>query len=239
MTPLLRDTIAELATANRILAREGVLDAFGHVSVRHPEHSDRYLLSCSRSAAQVVTADIMVFDLSGAPVDDDRPVFLERFIHAGVYEARPDVGAVVHNHSPDLIPYGVTDTPIRPLVHVGGCIGERVRTWDIRDNFGDTSMLVTGMEHARDLAEGLGADQAALMRGHGAVVTGSTLRECVLRSIYLQLNARLDLQARQLGAVNYLTPGEIALGEPTLLHDNPAARAWSYFAARAGGEPDQ
>lgn len=233
MSPLLRATVAELVTANRILAHEGVLDAFGHVSVRHPEQADRYLLSCSRSAAQVVADDIMVFDLSGQAVDDARPAFLERFIHAGVYEARSDVGAVVHNHSPDLIPYGVTNTPIRPVVHVGGCIGEHVRTWDIRDRFADTSMLVTGMDHARDLAKGLGADPAALMRGHGAVVTGATLRECVLRSIYLQLNARLDLQSRQLGEVKYLTPGEIAQGGPTLLAENPAARAWAYFATRA------
>lgn len=235
----LRAAINDLVLANRILAREGVLDAFGHVSVRHPQIPDRFLLSCSRSAAQVSAGDIMVFDREGQAIDDDRPVFLERFIHAGIYEARPDVAAVVHNHSPELIPYGVTDTPLRPIVHVGGCIGEAVRTWDIRDRFGDTSMLVTGMDHARHLAHGLGDDPAVLMRGHGAVVTGATLRDCVLRSIYLQLNARLDLQSRQLGEVKSLTPGEIALGAPTLLDDNPAARAWAYFAARATQESDR
>lgn len=236
MSEILKAAIDDLVTANRILAREGVLDAFGHVSVRHPEAPDRFLLSRSRSAAQVTSDDIMVFDLAGEAVDDTRPAFLERFIHAGVYEARPDVGAVVHNHSPELIPYGVTNTPIRPLIHVGGCIGEVVRTWDIRHRFGGTSMLVTGMDHARDLAGFLSKGHCALMRGHGAVVTGVSVRETVLRSIYLQLNARLDLQARQLGSVVYLTPEEIELGEPTLLHENPAERAWAYFAARAAEE---
>jgi ribulose-5-phosphate 4-epimerase/fuculose-1-phosphate aldolase len=223
-----------LATANRILATEGVVDAFGHISARHPERPDRYLLSRSCSPALVTADDIMEFDLSGEVVGpDDRKPYLERFIHGGVYEARPNVQSVVHNHSHQLIPFGVTGTPIRPLIHVAGSIGQQAPVWDIRDRFGDTSLLVTNMDQARDLAAGLGANTAVLMRGHGAVVTGDSVRSAVLTAIYLQINAGLDLQARQLGEVKYLSPGEIALSDETLLAENPATRAWAYFEARS------
>jgi ribulose-5-phosphate 4-epimerase/fuculose-1-phosphate aldolase len=226
-----------LAIANRILAHEGVVDAFGHVSARHPDHSDRYLLSCSRSPALVSSDDIMEFDLSSNVVGSDaRAPYLERFIHGAIYEARPDVHAVVHSHAHELIPFGVTGTPIRPLIHVAGAIGAKVPIWDIAENFGDTSLLVTNTAMGRDLAAKLGANTAALMRGHGAVVTGSSVRNAVLTAIYMSVNASLDLQSRALGAVKYLSAGEIDKTVAALLGEAPAARAWEYFEKRCRSE---
>jgi ribulose-5-phosphate 4-epimerase/fuculose-1-phosphate aldolase len=224
---------AVLVTANHILAHEGVVDAFGHVSARHPDRPDRYLLACSRSPALVSAEDIMEFDLSSAVVGmDERKPYLERFIHGAIYEARPDVHAVVHSHAHELIPFGVTATPIRPLLHVAGAIGARVPVWDIAERFGDTSLLVTNTAMAQDLALKLGDNTAALMRGHGAVVTGSSVRNAVLTSIYLSVNASLDLQSRALGDVKYLSAGEIDRTVDALLGEAPAARAWEYFEKR-------
>jgi ribulose-5-phosphate 4-epimerase/fuculose-1-phosphate aldolase len=224
---------AVLVTANHILAHEGVVDAFGHVSARHPDRPDRYLLACSRSPALVSAEDIMEFDLSSAVVGtDERKPYLERFIHGAIYEARPDVHAVVHSHAHELIPFGVTATPIRPLIHVAGAIGANVPVWDIAEQFGDTSLLVTNTAMARDLAVKLGTNTAALMRGHGAVVTGSSVHNAVLTSIYLSVNASLDLQSRALGDVKYLSAGEIGKTVDALLGEAPAARAWEYFEKR-------
>lgn len=233
MSDAVRDLCDTIATANHILGGEGVVDAFGHVSARHPDDPSRFLLSRSLSPAQVTAQDIMTFDQDGSIVgDDDRTPYLERFIHAAIYVARPDVQAVVHNHSHDLIPFGVTGTPIRPLIHVAGAVGGVVPIWDIADRFGDTNLLVTNMDQARDLAATLGGNVAALMRGHGAVVTGASLRDATLLSIYLQVNARVDLASRQLGTVRYLSDGEILHAPGALLADQPAKRAWDYFAAR-------
>lgn len=222
-----------LTTANHILAHEGVVDAFGHISARHPEHPDRYLLSCSRSPALVRADDIMEFDLASNVIGTDaRSPYLERFIHGAIYESRPDVHAVVHSHAHELIPFGVTNTPIRPLVHVAGAIGAQVPIWDIADRFGDTSLLVSNAPAARDLAATLGRSTAALMRGHGAVVTGSSVRNAVLTAICLSVNASLDLKSRALGEVKYLSPGEVEKTVTALLGDVPAARAWEYFENR-------
>ena len=145
--------ISTVVTANRILAREGIVDALGHVSLRHPEHPDRYLLSCSRSPELVVEDDIMTFTLDGEPVDGDaRTPYTERFIHGALYEARPEIASVVHNHAYDVIPFGITEAPLRPVINVAAAIGEQVPVWDIRDRFGDTNSLVTNMEQGRDLA---------------------------------------------------------------------------------------
>jgi ribulose-5-phosphate 4-epimerase/fuculose-1-phosphate aldolase len=229
-----------LVTANHILAREGVVDAFGHVSVRHPERPGCYLLSCSRSPALVRAEDVMEFDLEGVPAGgDQRSAYLERFIHGAVYERRPDVHAVIHNHSHELLPYSVTDTPLRPLIHVAGSIGAHVPVWDIAERLGDTSLLVTDMAKARDLAERLDSHTAVLMRGHGAAVTGDSIRTAVLRAIYLQINARVDLQARALGPVKYLSAGEIAQSLENLLGSRAAERAWEYFKSRVESEGDE
>ena len=228
----------DLVTANRILAREEVVDAFGHVSIRHPEHPNRYILSQSRAPELVDTPDLMEYTLEGEPLDQQgRTMYSERPIHGGVYEARPDVQAVVHNHSPAVLPFGVTGAPLRPMFHLAAIIGAQLPVWDIRDNFSDTSLLVTTMEQGRDLVACLGQGRAALMRGHGCVVAGSTLKEAVMASVYLQVNARLLLQSLPLGEVKYLSLGEIELMSQSQVRPTSLGRAWEYWAVRAGRTP--
>jgi HCOMODA/2-hydroxy-3-carboxy-muconic semialdehyde decarboxylase len=233
ITPSLRQLVA----ANRILAHEGVVDAFGHVSLRHPENPDRYLLSQSRAPELVAMDDLMEFTLEGDPIDQERrPMYAERPIHGGIYEARPDVQAVVHNHSPALIPFGVTGTPLRPIFHLAAIMGEKVPVWDIRDRFGDTNLLVTTMEQGRDLARCVGRGRAALMRGHGCVVAGGSLKEAVMAAIYLQVNARLLLDSLPLGNVIYLSAGEVERMSETQRLPLSVNRAWEYWSMRAGCE---
>jgi ribulose-5-phosphate 4-epimerase/fuculose-1-phosphate aldolase len=217
--------IEELVTANRILAREGVVDSFGHVSVRHPDNPQRYLLSRSRAPDCIEKDDIMEFTLDGTPVDArDRTPYLERFIHGALYEARPDVASVVHNHSESVIPFGVTARKIKPIFHMGASIGHQVPVWDSHDRFGDTALLVENMEMGRDLAKLIGAGATALMRGHGATVAGKTIRQAVYVSVYLEVNARLQKQAMDMGEVKFLTAGEV---------DKVASRTGSYGINRA------
>lgn len=225
----------ELAIANRILAREGVVDAYGHISMRHPERSDRYLLSRSRSPELVTASDVMEFDLESVPIDaQGRTPYLERFIHGAVYEARPDVQAVVHNHSEAVLPFSVTPVRLRPIAHVGAVIGDTVPNWDIRRNFGDTNLLVTSVAQGRDLAATLGGERVTLMRGHGCVVAGRSLQEAVFTAVYLQVNARLQLEAMRLSEqIQYLTPGEVELLRETINGEVAMRRAWDYWTARA------
>ena len=229
----LNAVLEDLVAANRILANEGVVDGFGHVSVRHPDWPDCFLLACSRAPALVTREDLMVHGLTGEPVEADRrPLYAERFIHSAIYELRPDVGAIVHNHSHAVIPFGVTGVPIRPLFHLAGIIGAAAPVWDIRTKFGDTNLLVTSQEQGRDLAMALGAGRVALMRGHGCVVAAATLREAVMTAIYLQINAGLQMEALRLGEPVYLSPGEIERsGKVSPLSLN---RAWEYWLRRAG-----
>jgi ribulose-5-phosphate 4-epimerase/fuculose-1-phosphate aldolase len=228
----------ELVTANRILAREGVVDAFGHVSIRHPEFPDRYLLSRARAPECIDVPDLMEFRLDGTPIEAaGRKPYAERFIHGAVYESRPEVGAVVHNHSPSVIPFGITATPLRPVMHMSASMGLHVPLWDSRTAFGDTNLLVTNSEMARDLAATLGPHSVALMRGHGCVVAGTSLRDVVFNSVYLELNAALQLQASALGPINFLSDGEIE----AVLRTRAAftyERAWEYWCQRAGRRYD-
>src|SRR5919106_2869196 len=190
------DLLEELVTANRILAREGVVDSFGHVSIRHPDRPDRYILSRARAPECIELEDLMEFSSDGTAVDAaGRTPYAERYIHAAVYEARPEVRAVVHHHSPSVIPFSVTAARLSPLMHMCAGIGTSVSTWDSRAGFGDTNLLVTNMAMARDLAAALGHRPVILMRGHGAVVAGLSLREVVFNAIYLQLNADLQLKS--------------------------------------------
>ena len=229
------DLRKELALANRILAREGVVDAYGHVSRRHPDRPDRFLLSCSRSPELVVPADLMEFRLDGEVADpaERRKPYLERYIHAAIYEARPEVAAVVHNHSSAVLPFSVTGVALRPLIHTAGLIGATVPVWDIRDRFGDTNMLVANMEQGRDLARALGPNSVVLMRGHGCSVAAEGLQEAVIAAVYAQLNATLQMNAAQFGEVKFLSDGEIRETGALIRVPNVLARVWEYLASRA------
>ena len=226
--------IEELVTANRILARENIVDSFGHISARHPDNPQRYLLSRSRAPERIENDDIMEFTLDGAAVDGrGRPPYLERFIHGALYEARPDVMSVVHNHSESVIPFGVTGCRIKPIFHMGASIGHEVPVWDSHDHFGDTSLLVENMEMGRDLAKRMGAGATALMRGHGATIVGRNIRHAVYVSIYLEVNARLQKQAMDMGEVKFLTAGEVDK-VATRTSSYGINRAWENWCRRAG-----
>ncbi len=228
----------QLVAANRILAREDVVDAYGHVSVRHPENPSHYVMSRSRSPALVELDDLMEFDLEGKAVDlRGRTPYGERMIHGAIYEARPEINAVVHNHSYAVIPFSLTGAKLRPVVHVASIIGTDVPVWDIRDKFGDTDMLVRTMEQGRDLARATGPCNCALMRGHGAVIAGKTLQEAVMTAIYLQVNAKIQAEAMRLGEPKALTPGEVKRTTETQFSPLSMDRAWEYFCTRAGVDP--
>jgi ribulose-5-phosphate 4-epimerase/fuculose-1-phosphate aldolase len=225
--------LEEVVTANRILAREGVVDSFGHVSARHPERPDRYLLSRARAPETIERDDIMEFTLEGDPVDArDRKPYLERFIHGAIYEARPDVNSVVHNHSPSVIPFGVTGVKLKPLLHMCASIGHEVPIWDSHDAFGDTDLLVANMDMGRDLARLLGPRRTALMRGHGAVAIGQSVRQSVWTAIYLEVGAKLQMQAMDMGEITFLTPGEV---DVIIARTGPYSfnRAWENWCRRA------
>jgi HCOMODA/2-hydroxy-3-carboxy-muconic semialdehyde decarboxylase len=231
---LLDDALDELVTANHILAAEGVVDSFGHISIRHPNNPDHYLLSCSRAPECIQVEDIMEFTLDGKAVDPkDRDPYAERAIHGSVYKARPEIKSVVHNHSPSVIPFGVTGTPLKPLFHMSAGMGSDVPIWDSRSNFGDTTLLVTTMEMGSDLVGMLGDNRAALMRGHGCVVVGKSVREAVFSSIYLEVNAKLQLNASTLGEIVFLSGGEV---DAILERRGPYTfeRAWERWCRRAG-----
>lgn len=223
-----------LVQASHILANEDVVDGFGHVSARHPSNADRFLISCSRSPELVSLGDIMELNRDGEPAEpnDSRKPFLERFIHAAIYAARPDVNAVVHNHAQELVAVGVTGTRLRPVMHMAGAMGSTVPIWDIRDRFGDTNLLVTNLEQGQDLARCLGLNSATLMRGHGAVVAKSSVQEAVLTAIYMRVNAQIVLHATQLGEITYLSDGEAAMAVECLLGPIPFQRAWEYYSRR-------
>jgi ribulose-5-phosphate 4-epimerase/fuculose-1-phosphate aldolase len=226
----------DLVVANRILAHEGVVDGYGHISVRHPERADRFFVSRSRSPELVEFDDLMEFDLDCNPIDQrDRVMYAERAIHGGVYRARPDVQSVVHNHAQEVIPFTIVKTAkLRAVLHSAGGIGTDIPVWDIRDKFGETDMLVRNAEQGQDLAACLGHRSVALMRGHGCVVAGQSIRDAVLLSIYMMVNAKLQKEAMQLGEVTYLSDAEAA--NAGKLQGSPLSldRVWEYWARRCG-----
>lgn len=231
----LDELLRDLVIANRILANERVVDALGHVSIRHPDRPDRFFLSCSRSPELVTLEDLMEYDLDCNPIDQrGRPMYFERPIHGAIYQARPDVMSVVHNHAYETIPFGLTGVKLRPVVHPACGLGHEVPIWDIRHKFGDTNMLVTTLDQGRDLAKCLARGQVALMRGHGCVVAASNLKEAVLTAIYLKINAMLQCQAMHMGEIVYLSDGEIAKTAEVVNSDNAVNRMWEYWRRRAG-----
>jgi HCOMODA/2-hydroxy-3-carboxy-muconic semialdehyde decarboxylase len=225
----------ELALANRIIAHEGVLDGFGHVSVRHPGDPQRYLLARSRSPELIEPADILEFTLDSEPVTPSRregELYGERVIHGCIYQARRDVNAVCHHHSPAVLPFCVTGIAFEPVFHMGAVMGQTVPFWDSRDEFGETDLMVVKPEEGRSLAKALGAHWMVLMRRHGATLAGATLRELVFRTIYAHVNAEVQLRSMMIGKIGPLSAGERARCEPRQLQPRPMNRAWEYWTAR-------
>ena len=211
--------LEDIAVGSRVLADFGVLDGFGHVSARHPTNPNHFLMSRSLAPALVTADDIMEFDLDGNPVDArGRRVFLERFIHAEIYRARPDVMSVVHTHSAGVIPFSVSQVPLRAMYHNPAFLAGGVPVWDIRKDFGDTNMLVSNAAIGKSLATALGDKPVVLMRGHGDVAVGPSVKAAVFRAYYTDVNAKLQAQALALGGdPNYLTAGEGAKADETNL----------------------
>lgn len=229
------EALAELVLANRILANEGVLDGFGHVSIRAPDNPDNYFLSRARAPELVERGDLIRFTLDSEPVQPTKEsLYSERVIHGEIYKARPDILAVCHHHADTVMPFCISDTPLEPVFHLGGAaIGGRVPVWDSRDEFGDTNLLVAKPEEGRSLARAMGDRFVVLMRRHGATVGGRTLREAVFRSIYMAVNARVQWQAAQLGPYQTLTPGEVQLISEFNLRPYGINRPWERWARRA------
>ena len=221
--------VEDVVTANRILAAQEIVDAFGHVSVRLS--ANRFLLSRSIAPAQVTPADIMEWDLDANPATaDKRAGYRERFIHSEIFRARPEVMSVVHCHAASLIPFGITGVPLRPVYHNSSFIGEGVPVFEIRATAGETDMLVGTPELGRALARTLGNKPAALMRGHGAVIVGRSLEESVARSVYLEVNARVQAQAMAMGErITYLSDEEVKLRSGA----NEYSRAWELWKSQA------
>jgi ribulose-5-phosphate 4-epimerase/fuculose-1-phosphate aldolase len=230
--------LKRLVAANRILAHEEVVDAFGHVSIRDPENPKRYIMARSRSPELVEFGDLIRFEQDGRSLDPaNRTPYGERMIHGAVYETRSDVNAVIHNHAYSLLPFSITGRSIEPVVHVASVIGAKIPLWDIRTKFNDTDMLVRTMDQGRDLAATLGPNTCALMRGHGAVVATATLKQAVIAAIYLKVNAEIQLQAMGIGTPQGLSPAEVKLSSETQFSSLALDRAWEYFCARAGVDP--
>jgi ribulose-5-phosphate 4-epimerase/fuculose-1-phosphate aldolase len=229
--------VENLVAAYRILAQQGVLDGFGHVSMRHDRAPNRFIMSRSLAPELVSAADLIEFDLDGNAVDaKGRALYSERYIHGEIYKARPDVRAVVHNHAPSLIPFGVTTVPLRPMYHMASFIGNGVPVFDIRKTSGMTDMLVSDSKKGQALASVLADKSAVLMRGHGVAVVGSTIQIAVGRSVYLELNARIQAQALALGGnITYLDPQEaqkmMESGE-----NRGYERPWELWKAKAMGK---
>lgn len=229
------NSLRDLVIANRILAREGVIDDYGHVSIRHPTKPNHFFISRSRSPEIVDFQDIMEFTLSGEPIDQlGRVMYSERILHGAIYMARPDVNAVTHHHARSVLPFTNTGTPLKPIFHMGSVMGTEVPVWDSQAEFGDTNMLVDTLPKAHSLAAVLGSRRAVMLRGHGAVCAGADLRAAVFISIYMKENAELVLQTLPLGEPTYLTEGEIEQTGNMLLSPRILQRSWDYRVARAG-----
>jgi ribulose-5-phosphate 4-epimerase/fuculose-1-phosphate aldolase len=237
--PVSASILEDLAAASRILARQGVVDAFGHVSLRHPEAPDRFLMSRSLAPALVVPEDIMEFTLDGEPCDPrGRGVFLERFIHGEIYRARPDVRSLVHSHSLAVIPFGLVQVPMRAMYHNAAFLAEGVPVFDIAEEFGPTDMLVNSPDKGRALARALGQRAVVLMRGHGSVAVASGLEAAIFRAIMTENNAKLQTQAMMLsqgGPVAALSPEEGRLADEVNL--KVIGRPWDYWKRQIDPAP--
>jgi len=232
------ELIGDLVAANRILAAEGVLDGFGHVSARHDKDPGRFLLARSMAPALVTAGDVMEFDLDSNPIDGrGRTAYLERFIHSEIYRVHPEVHAVVHSHSPAVIPFGVVGVALRPIFHLGGFLGVGAPVFEIRDAGGPaTDMLIRNAGLGAALAKTLGSAPVALLRGHGDVVVGQSVKEAVFRAIYTEVNARLESEALRLGQgqVVFLNEEEAKAAAET--NSAQIGRPWELWKAKALAE---
>jgi ribulose-5-phosphate 4-epimerase/fuculose-1-phosphate aldolase len=229
----------DLVAGNRILANEGVLDGLGHISVRSPQRPDRFVLSRDLAPALVTAADLMEYDLEGAPVNaQGRTMYQERFIHSAIYKARPDVHSIVHSHVPSVLPFTDSSVALRPMYHMSAFLLEGVPMYEIRNVEGSAGMLVNNARLGAALAVTLADKSVALMRGHGVVIVGPTIPEAVSRSIFLDVNARVQAQAIALGGtIRYLSPQDVTSG-PVPSGGPPGAyypRSWPFWKQRAMG----
>ncbi len=239
--PSLAEARRELALANNIVANEGVLDAFGHVSMRHPDHPDRYLLSCSRAPELVSPDDLTEYDLNSRLLRDPGvPQYSERVIHGEIYKARPDVMSVCHHHAPAFMPLLATRTDFVPVFALGNVGGNKPPFWDQRDEFGDTDLLVVTPAHGASLARALGSHWMVLMNRHGVTVAGKSVRECAYSAITACRNADFQVRAMAIGKLDQFTPGEMELCAQIIARTTGLDRSWEYWAgrlAKAGGGP--
>jgi ribulose-5-phosphate 4-epimerase/fuculose-1-phosphate aldolase len=223
----------ELSLANRILAHEGIVDAFGHISARHPTDPGRFLISRHRAPELVAPEDILEYTLDTEPVHPTTfRHYGERVIHGCIYQARPDVMAVCHHHAAAMMPYAISRAAMVPVYHLGASMGVRVPFWDSRDDFGSTALVLVKPEEGRSLANALGNSSTILMGRHGATAVGRSIRECVFRTVFSCKNAELQTQARLLGHVEPLTEQEVELAAAYNLRPGPLERAWDYWAKR-------
>ena len=231
------ELIDDLVVANRILSDQGVVDGFGHVSARHATDPARFLLARSMAPGLVTADDIMEFDLDGVALDPrGRTLYVERFIHSEIYKAYPGVNAVVHSHSPSVIPFGVTKVPLRPIYHMSSFLGARVPVFEIREAGGPaTDMLIRSPELGAALARKIGNSAVVLMRGHGDVVVGRSVRQVVFRAVYTEVNAKLQSEALRLGGgeVEFLNQQEAA--NATATNDAVLSRPWELWKRQALG----
>jgi ribulose-5-phosphate 4-epimerase/fuculose-1-phosphate aldolase len=234
----MKAVIGDLVTANHILYHQGVLDGFGHVSVRDPRDKNRFLMSRALAPGLVSAKDIMEFELDGKPIDQrGRPVYSERFIHGEIYKARPDVNAVVHSHSPTVIPFSVTQTPLQPITHSSYFLYKGVPVFEIRKYGGATNMLVSNNALGKGLADTLGDSVVVLLRGHGNAIVGRDVGMAVSRAIYTEVNARQQLQAIQLGGpITYVSREEgekMDEGRRVFQPGHGEDRTWGMWKAEA------
>ena len=227
------DLVDRLVYANRILYDQGIVDGLGHVSVRHPTQEGVFLLSCNRAPGLVKRQDIVCYDLDGNAVSQttERP-YLERFIHSEIYRARPDVVAVVHSHSPSVIPFAITHNPLKPVFHMSGFLGSGSAHFEIREAAGNSDMLIRSAYLGEALAKSLGKHNCVLMRGHGSTVVGTSLEQVVYRAIYPEVNAKLQLAANGLGEISFLNEEEAKLASD--MNDGQIPRSWNLWVTRLG-----
>ncbi|RST85040.1 class II aldolase/adducin family protein [Aquibium carbonis] len=225
-----RQLFQDLVTATKILVHEGVMDVFGHISARDPEDPGSFFLAGKLAPTVITTDDFLRFNLDGETTDN-RPSYLERYIHSEIYKARPDVQCVLHTHSPAVLPYCFTDTPLRPVTHMGAFMGESVPVYEIRDKLGDATDLFGGSPSVcADIAESLGQAPVVLMARHGVVNVGNSVRETVFRAYYLEQEAAALTAGLQVGNVKYLSPGEVKTAGK--LVGAQIDRGWNHWSQR-------